>query len=118
MLKFYYTNAADPPRPILSSNLGEVKQDDKPPNLPANINSNVTHSGPQHSTTKSMSAFNEKIMSTAKVMNLKFVNVRKDNETKHPHAGALDENDKPGYVHDEKFLHKNPPPLPAAASAE
>jgi len=59
---------------------------------------------------KPLRAMNKEIISTAKVMNLTFVNVRKDNED-HPHAGALDENDEPGYVHDEKALHKNPPPF-------
>jgi glycoprotein-N-acetylgalactosamine 3-beta-galactosyltransferase len=48
------------------------------------------------------------ILSTAKAIDLKYVNVTggfKD----HPHMGARDENGKWGYIHDEKALRKNPP---------
>jgi hypothetical protein len=108
-LEFDYTNA-DPHRPIPETlirglkrelavgdtKLGEAKQDDNvvPPNSHTNTNSNII----TYSTTKPLRAINKKNISTAKVMNLKFVNERKDNETNHPHAGALDENDKPGYI--------------------
>jgi hypothetical protein len=43
-------------------------------------------------------------------INISFVNVtRDDSERTHPHAGALDENGTPGYVHDETALRRNPP---------
>jgi hypothetical protein len=60
--------------------------------------------------TKPLREINQHIISTAKMMDLQFVNVSEGN-TSHPHQGALDENGNPGYIHDEKALHKNPPPL-------
>ena len=53
---------------------------------------------------------NKEIISTVKMMDLAFVDVSEGNED-HPHQGALDENGNRGYVHDEKALHKSPPPF-------
>ena len=62
--------------------------------------------------TKPLREINQRIISTAKMMDLQFLNhVFEGNNTPHPFQGALDENGNPGYIHDEKALHKNPPPL-------
>ena len=60
--------------------------------------------------TKPLREINQHIISTAKMMDLQFVNVS-GHFKEHPHQGALDENGNPGYIHDEKALHKNPPPF-------
>ena len=57
---------------------------------------------------KPLSQTNKDIISTAKFVDLAFVDVSGGHK-EHPHMGALDENGQPGYVHDEKALHKNPP---------
>ncbi len=51
---------------------------------------------------------NKEIISTAKMVDLAFVDASGGNK-EHPHMGALDENDQPGYIHDAAALHKNPP---------
>lgn len=50
------------------------------------------------------------ILSTAKPIDLKYVNVTGGFKN-HPHMGAKDENGNWGYIHDETALRKNPPPL-------
>ena len=50
------------------------------------------------------------ILSTAKPVDLKYVNVTGGFKN-HPHMGAKDENGNWGYIHDETALRKNPPQL-------
>lgn len=57
---------------------------------------------------KPLSQTNKDIISTAKFVDLAFVDASGGHK-EHPTMGALDENGQPGYVHDEKALHKNPP---------
>ena len=49
------------------------------------------------------------IIQKAKPYDIKFVDVSGGHK-EHPHLGALDVDGKPGYVHDETALRKNPPP--------
>ena len=59
---------------------------------------------------KPLSPLNKQLISTAKFVDLAYVDVS-DGHTVDPHRGALDENDLFGYIHDEKALHKTPPPF-------
>lgn len=50
------------------------------------------------------------IVARASPVKLAYVDVS-GNHAEHPHKGAMDENDNFGYVHDETFLVKSPPPF-------
>jgi len=60
--------------------------------------------------TKPLSALNKRLISTAKMVDLPYVDAA-DGHIKDPHRGAMDEHDQFGYVHDEKALRANPPPF-------
>ena len=60
--------------------------------------------------TKPLRETNQQIISTAKMMDLQFVDVS-EGHTSNPFQGALDVIGNSGYIHDEKALHKNPPPF-------
>jgi len=60
--------------------------------------------------TKPLSAINQEIISTAKMVDLTYVDVT-DGYREHPHRGAMDEHGNFGYVHDEKALRLNSPPF-------
>ena len=57
---------------------------------------------------KPLSQINKEIISTAKPVNLEYVDVS-NGFTEHPHMGALDENGAYGYVHDASALHQTNP---------
>ncbi|GFH58376.1 hypothetical protein CTEN210_14852 [Chaetoceros tenuissimus] len=59
---------------------------------------------------KPLSETNKQIISTAKMVDLKYVDVT-NGHTEDPHRGAMDENGVFGYVHDATALRKNPPPF-------
>lgn len=59
---------------------------------------------------KPLSVVNKQIISTAKLVDLPFVDAA-DGHITDPHRGAMDENDQFGYVHNEKALKANPPPF-------
>jgi glycoprotein-N-acetylgalactosamine 3-beta-galactosyltransferase len=58
---------------------------------------------------------NKQIISSATMVDLKYVDVTHDFETD-PHRGAQDENGNFGYIHDEKALKNNPPPFELSPS--
>lgn len=49
------------------------------------------------------------ILSHASPVNLEYEEAPSKRKEEHPHMGALDENDQPGYIHDETALRLNPP---------
>jgi len=57
---------------------------------------------------KPLSDINKEIISTAKMVDLEFVDAS-GGHVEDPHRGAMDENELFGYVHDETALRKNPP---------
>jgi glycoprotein-N-acetylgalactosamine 3-beta-galactosyltransferase len=57
---------------------------------------------------KPLSEINQQIISTAKMVDLAYVDVT-DGQKEDPHRGAKDEEGNFGYVHDEKALRRNPP---------
>ncbi|GFH52253.1 hypothetical protein CTEN210_08729 [Chaetoceros tenuissimus] len=59
---------------------------------------------------KPLSETNKQIISTAKMVDLKYVDVT-NGHTEDPHRDAMDENGVFGYVHDATALKKNPPPF-------
>jgi len=59
---------------------------------------------------KPLSDLNKELISTAKMVDLKYVDVT-DDFAEFPHKGAMDEQDTFGYIHDEKSLHAIAPPI-------
>lgn len=55
-------------------------------------------------------ATNLEIVGKSKMVDITYKDVSGGHE-EHPHMGALDADGKPGYIHDERFLKKNPPKL-------
>lgn len=48
------------------------------------------------------------MLQSTEMVDISFVDVAGDHK-EHPHKGAVDEDGNWGYIHDEEFLHRNPP---------
>lgn len=68
----------------------------------------VKDDAPRIKPSKPLRQTNAEIIATAPSVGLEFVDVSNNNE-EHPHEGALDEDENPGYRHDEKALRNDPP---------
>jgi hypothetical protein len=96
---------------LMGKEVGKLKRHRKKDVIPAKVSQTAWFELERPTTgitpSKPLSNINKKIISSAKMIDLEFLDVS-DGHKEDPHRGAMDEHGVFGYVHDPTFLKKNP----------
>ena len=96
---------------LMGKEVGKLKKHHKKDAIPAKVSQTAWFELERPTTgitpSKPLSNINKKIISSAKMIDLEFLDVSGGHK-EDPHRGAMDEHGVFGYVHDPTFLKKNP----------